>query len=87
MTRRRSQLNARLGALSITAFLIATQAAAQTSGGGLPTAQDIWRHLPPCPVKPPNPRRCLRPRCRRPPDLSVRLRRYPRQAHLSPRPL
>ena len=49
MTRRRSQLKARLGALSMTACLIATQAAAQTSGSGLPTAQDIWRHLPPLP--------------------------------------
>ncbi|WP_373946343.1 hypothetical protein [Paracoccus marcusii] len=49
MTQRRSQLTARLGALTMTACLIAAQAGAQGNTGGIPTAQDIWRHLPPLP--------------------------------------
>ncbi|WP_405401638.1 hypothetical protein [Paracoccus sp. Ld10] len=42
-------LKARLGALSVIACLIATQAGAQTGGGNGPTARDIWRHLPALP--------------------------------------
>lgn len=49
MTQRRSQLTARLGALTMTACLIAAQAGAQGNAGGIPSAQDIWRHLPPLP--------------------------------------
>ena len=49
MTQRRSPLKARLGALSMIACLIATQAGAQASGGDLPTAKEIWRHLYPVP--------------------------------------
>lgn len=49
MTQRRSHLKARLGALSMTACLVATQAGAQESGSDLPTAKEIWRHLYPAP--------------------------------------
>lgn len=46
MTRRYSHVGARLGSLTMIACLVATQAGAQQSGSDLPTAQEIWRHLP-----------------------------------------
>lgn len=49
MTQRRSHLKARLGALSMIACLVTTQASAQASGSDLPTAKEIWRHLYPPP--------------------------------------
>lgn len=60
MTQHRSHLSSRLGALSIVACLAAMQADAQPSGSGLPSAEEIWRHLPgratePAPAPAPKP--------------------------------
>lgn len=55
MTRRRSHMKVRLGALSMIACLAATQASAQASENDLPTAKEIWRHLYPLPDEPAEP--------------------------------
>ena len=46
MAQPRRCLNARLVALTAMVCLVAAQADAQQSEGNLPTAQEIWRHLP-----------------------------------------
>ena len=46
MAQRRRCLNARLVALTAMVCLVAAQADAQRNEGNLPTAQEIWRHLP-----------------------------------------
>ncbi|WP_234855669.1 hypothetical protein [Paracoccus everestensis] len=46
MAQRRRCLNARLVALTAMVCLVAAQADAQRIEGNLPTAQEIWRHLP-----------------------------------------
>lgn len=47
--RRHKHMKVALGALTLVACLMAAQAGAQQSGNSPPTAQEIWRHLPPLP--------------------------------------
>lgn len=49
MTRHDNRLSRGLLTLVMIACLMATQATAQSGGNDLPTARDIWRHLPPLP--------------------------------------
>jgi hypothetical protein len=63
MAQRRRCLTARLGALAAMVCLVAAQANAQQSDGNLPTAQEIWRHLPGRVIEPaPAPEPALEPR-------------------------